>query len=96
MITTKDNRTSRFSIRVSARQKEIITRAAHRSNRSVSEFLLENSIEAAEGLELDNAHFVVGLKDYEEILRKLDESPRSIPALRHLLLHPTSIDVPNN
>ena len=96
MITTKENRETRFSIRATATQKELISRAALRSNKTLSEFVLENSIGAAEALELDNAHFVVSRKDYDALLKKLDEPPRSIPDLRQLMTDPTSIDVPNN
>ena len=47
MITTKENR---FSIRATATQKNLIARAASRSNKTISEFVLENAIEAAEAL----------------------------------------------
>lgn len=96
MITTKENKPTRFSIRATTRQKELIARAASRTNKTISEFVLENSVEAAEALELDNAHFLVSREDYDAFLKKLDEPPRSIPALRQLFSDPTSIDVPNN
>ena len=96
MITTKENRGTRFSIRATTRQKDLITRAAQRSNMTISEFVLETSLDAAKALELDNAHFVVSREDYEAFLEKLDEPPRTIPALRQLMSDPTSIDVPNN
>lgn len=85
MIKTKENRASRFSIRATARQKDLIERAAVRSNKTISEFVLENAVEAAEALEMDNANFVVSRERYEQFLAALDEPPRSIPALRKLL-----------
>ena len=96
MINTKENRATRFSIRATTKQKDLISRAALRSNKTISEFVLENSVEAAEAIELDNAHFVVSPEEYDAFLKKLDEPPRSIPALQQLMLDPTSIDVPNN
>ena len=81
MITTKENR---FSIRATATQKNLIARAASRSNKTISEFVLENAIEAAEALEMDNANFVVSREKYEQFLAALDEKPKSIPALRKL------------
>ena len=81
MMTTKENR---FSIRATAKQKDLIARAALRSNKTISEFVLENAIEAAEALEMDNANFVVSRKKYERFLAALDEKPKSIPALRKL------------
>jgi len=84
MITTKENRETRFSIRATAKQKDLIARAASRSNKSISEFILENAVEAAEALEMDNADFVISREKYEQFLAALDEPPKSIPALRRL------------
>lgn len=96
VIVTKENRTARFSIRATAKQKELIVRAALRSNKTISEFVLENSIEAAETLELDNANFVVSPENYKAFLAVLDTPPRYIPALRKLFSEPSVIDVPKN
>lgn len=84
MIVTKENRATRFSIRATAKQKDLIARVALRSNKTISEFVLENAIEAAEALEMDNANFVVSRGKYEQFLAALDEKPKSIPALRKL------------
>ena len=84
MITTKQNRASRFSIRATQKQKELIARAASSRNMTISDFVLENAVEAAEALEMDNANFVVSRERYEQFLAALDEKPRSIPALRKL------------
>ena len=81
MITTKENR---FSIRATAKQKDLISRAASRSNKTISEFVLENAVEAAEALEMDDANFVVSREKYERFLAALDETPKSISALRKL------------
>ena len=81
MMTTKENR---FSIRATATQKNLIARAASRSNKTISEFVLEHAIEAAEALEMDDANFVVSREKYEQFLAALDEKPKSIPALRKL------------
>jgi uncharacterized protein (DUF1778 family) len=92
MIATKENRETRFSIRATVKQKELIARAASRSNKTISEFILENIIEAAEALELDNADFVVSRKKYKAFLAALDEPPKSIPALRKLFSEPSVLD----
>jgi uncharacterized protein (DUF1778 family) len=84
MITTKENRENRFSIRATARQKELIARAASRGNKTISEFVLDNALAAAEASELDDAQFAVSREKYEQFLAALDEPPRSIPALRKL------------
>ncbi len=96
MISTKVNRATRFSIRATAKQKELIARAASQSNKTISEFVLENAIEAAEALEFDNADFVVSREKYKAFLAALDEPPKSIPALRKLFSDESVIDEPKN
>jgi uncharacterized protein (DUF1778 family) len=73
MIRTKENRENRFSIRATAKQKDLIARAALRSNKTISEFVLENAVEAAEALEMDNADFVVSREKYEKFLAVLED-----------------------
>ncbi len=85
MLATKENRATRFSIRATAKQKDLIARAANRSNKTISDFVLENAVDAAQALEADNANFVVSLEVYEQFLAALDEPPRSIPSLKKLL-----------
>jgi uncharacterized protein (DUF1778 family) len=96
MITTKENKPTRFSIRATTRQKELIARAASRTNKTISEFVLENSLEAAEGLELDNAYFVLSPEKYNKFVAALDEPPRPNAALRRLFSEPSLIDDPLN
>lgn len=96
MITTKETRATRFSIRATAKQKELISRAAARRSQSISEFVLENSIAAAEGLELDNAHFILSPEKYRRFVAALDEPPRPNAALRKLFSEPSLIDDPIN
>ncbi len=96
MITTKENRETRFSIRATASQKRLIERAAARANKTISEFVLENSVEAAEALELDNAHFVLSPEKYRKFVAALDEPPRPNAALRKLFSEPSMIDDPTD
>ena len=96
MITVKENRETRFSIRATAKQKELISRAAASRRQSISEFVLENSIEAAEGLALDNANFVLSPEKYRKFVAALDGPPRPNAALRKLFSEPSLIDDPVN
>jgi len=92
MISIKENRETRFSIRATAKQKELIARAANAVNKTISEFVLENAVEAAKALELDNANFVVSREKYKAFLAALDEPPKSIPALRKLFSDESVLD----
>jgi len=94
MITTKETRRTRFSIRATTQQKELIPRAAASRKQTISEFVIENSIEAAEGLALDNAHFVLSPEMYRKFVAALDEPPRPNAALKKLFSEPSLIDDP--
>ena len=96
MLTPKENRATRFSIRATAKQKELISRAAARRRQSISEFVLENSLDIAHGLEMDHASLVMSPEDFREFLAMLDEPTEPTPLLRKLMSDPTSVDVPNN
>jgi uncharacterized protein (DUF1778 family) len=92
MIGTKVNRETRFSIRATPKQKELISLAAKRSNKTISQFVLENAVEAAEALELDNANFILSKEKYEEFLTALDKNPTDKHNLRRLLNEPSIFD----
>ncbi len=73
MIKAKENRDDRFSIRATAKQKELIAHAASRINKTISEFVLESALEVAEALELDNADVVVNREKYKQFLAALED-----------------------
>jgi uncharacterized protein (DUF1778 family) len=91
-LKTKENRVNRFSIRTTQKQKDLVTRVARRLNKTVSEFILENAVETAEALEMDNAHFVISKEKYEEFLAVLDEPTKPVPALQKLFSEPSVFD----
>lgn len=88
MIVTKENREHRFSIRATPKQKDLIRRAAMQSNKSISEFVLEHSLEAAKALEMDNAELVLSFEDHKAFLEALDTPPAAVPALKKLFSEP--------
>lgn len=85
MITTKEKKETRFNIRATVKQKNLIVLAAKRSNKTISEFVLENALEAAEVLETDNANFVVSREKYEEFLAALDAPTKPAQNLLDLM-----------
>jgi uncharacterized protein (DUF1778 family) len=95
-VKPKENRESRFSIRATTKQKALITRVAQRFNKTVSDFVLENAVETAEALEMDNAHYVVSRDKYESFLAALDEPTKPVPALRKLFSTPSILDESTN
>lgn len=83
---------SRFSIRASAVQKKVIAQAARIKEVTMSEFVLEQSLTAAQQVIADQAQFTLPRKQWKEFCAALDAPPKSIPALRRLLTKPGLFD----
>ena len=82
---------SRFSIRASATQKRIIAEAARIKDTTISDFVLEQSLTAAQQIIADQVQFRL-TKKRKKFCDALDEPPKTIPALRRLLTKPGLFD----
>lgn len=76
---------SRFSIRASATQKKVIAEAARLKDTTISDFVLEQSLTAAQQVIADQVQFTLPKKQWKEFCDALDAPPKAIPALRKLL-----------
>jgi len=83
---------SRFSIRVSVTQKRVIAEAARIKDTTISDFVLEQSLTAAQQVLADQVHFKLPKKQWKEFCDALDATPKTIPALRRLLTKPGLFD----
>jgi len=93
MISTNTNtKGERFNLRATTRQRQLISLAAEKENKSFSDFILDNAVAAAEALVSDDASFVLKQIDWEAFSVALDAPPRKIPALRKLLTEQSVLD----
>lgn len=83
---------TRFSIRVSAAQKKVIAQAARIKETTMSDFVLEQSLVAAQQVLADQALFTLPKKQWNAFCAALDAPPKSITALRQLLTRPGVFD----
>jgi uncharacterized protein (DUF1778 family) len=74
---------SRFSVRASATQKKVIAEAARIT--TISDFVLEQSLTAAQHVIADQVHFKLLKKQWKQFCEALDAPPKKIPALRRFL-----------
>ncbi len=88
--TQKD---SRFSIRASATQKKVIAEAARIKDTTISDFVLEQSLTAAQHVIADQVQFRLPKKQWKQFCEALDAPPKTIPSLRRLLNKPGLFDV---
>jgi len=83
---------SRFSIRASATQKRVIAEAARIRETTISDFVLEQSLTAAQQVIADQVQFRLPKKQWKQFCDALDAPPKTIPALRKLLTKPGLFD----
>ena len=83
---------SRFSIRASATQKRVIAEAARIKDTTISDFVLEQSLTAAQQIIADQVQFRLPKKQWKVFCDALDAPPKTMPALRRLLTKPGLFD----
>ena len=83
---------SRFSIRASATQKKVIAEAARIKDTTISDFVLEQSLTAAQQVIADQVQFRLPKKQWKEFCDALDAPPETISVLRRLLNKPGLFD----
>ena len=82
MTSTKNQR---LQLRLTDRQKEIITRAAEVKQTTMTNFILEKSYEAAIEVLTEQTMFTLNDGQWDQFCEALSAPPKPIPALRKLL-----------
>jgi len=77
-------KTARVDLRMTATAKSLLEQAAAASHKTVSEFMLEHSLLAAEETLADRRLFMLNDEQWAEFNRLLDAPPRDMPKLREL------------
>jgi uncharacterized protein (DUF1778 family) len=79
-------------VRTTSEQEETIRAAAEAKGVSVTEFVVNNSVIAAQQVLADRVHFTLSPEDFERFLAILDRPARVNPRLRELLARPDPWD----
>ncbi len=82
MARTAERKRDRLHLRLDARSKRKLERAASYANKSVSEFTLANAIEAAEKVIVEHERMVVGDLDRDVFFEAILNPPEPNKALR--------------
>ena len=90
--TSAAQKGTRFSIRASSLQKRVIAQAARIKATTMSDFVLEQAVLAAQQVIADQTHFMLSQKQWKAFCAALDAPPKSISALRKLLTKPSIFD----
>lgn len=87
------SRDSRLNIRTTAKQDTLIRLAAQATNKTVTDFVLDNASNAAEQILADRRWFMLDDSAWASFEDILERPPVVKPKLRSLLAEPTVFDV---
>jgi uncharacterized protein (DUF1778 family) len=88
----QNTKESKVQLRLRPAQKELITRAALVKQTTLTSFMVEHAVSAAQQVLADQVHFELSPERWEEFCKALDRPPRTIPALRKLLTEKSILD----
>jgi uncharacterized protein (DUF1778 family) len=91
-MNAKETKTERIDVRTTVAAKQLLQQAAATSHKSVSEFLLENGLQAAQSTLADRRLFLLDDDRWEEFQAILDRPVQSKPQLNKLLSEPGIFD----
>jgi uncharacterized protein (DUF1778 family) len=81
-------------LRLRPAEKAVLARAADLRQTTLSRFLLEHALQAAQQVLADQTHFTLSAQQWKAFCGALDRPPRAIPALKQLLTEPSVFDGP--
>ncbi len=85
-MNAKEPKTERIDVRTTTAAKQLLQQAAATSHKSVSEFLLENGLEAAQATLADRRLFVLDDDRWQAFQTALDRPVQAKPQLKKLLV----------
>jgi uncharacterized protein (DUF1778 family) len=85
-------RTEKIDLRISPDAKQKLRAAADVREKSVSEFVLDSALTAADEALLDRRRIVLGPDEWERFLRALDEPPKPNDRLKRLFGKPNPFE----
>jgi uncharacterized protein (DUF1778 family) len=89
-----ENKTERWTLRVTPGQDAVVRRALEATGESLSEYVVRHAVEAAENDVVDRRVFAVDEATWSRLQDLLDRPPARKPALRRLLTEPSVLESP--
>jgi uncharacterized protein (DUF1778 family) len=92
MAPSPRRREERLEVRLTATAKRLLQRAAAVRRQSISAFILDSGINAAEETLTERREFRIPAKDYDAFVAALDAPPKPKPRLDKLLRKPSALE----
>ncbi len=91
-ITMTSKRTDRIDLRVHPDAKEALQAAAALRHKSVSEFILDSALGAADEILADRRYFGLNAEQWQAFQAALDAPPKPLPRIKRLMQEPGIFD----
>ena len=82
LTTTTDTKEENLHIRASAQEKAALAEAARLKDQKLSQFVLSTSLAAAREVLAERQTLLLAPETYDAFVKRLDEAPQEVPALR--------------
>ena len=92
MSQASDSRSVRIDIRISPEAKRLLQEAASVRHKTVSEFVLDSALYAAEETVLERRHFRLNAQQWAAFMAALEAPPKPHARLERLLKEPSVFD----
>jgi uncharacterized protein (DUF1778 family) len=80
---------TKLDLRLTAAMKRILQRAAEATNRTLSQFVLDNALARADEVLAERRRFVLSAEKWDKFQAALDAPARSHPRMKRLLNEPS-------
>lgn len=88
-MSATPSKLAQLNIRASAEQKAKLAEAARLRNMTMSQFVLSQSLDAAEETIRESRETSVSSAEYDWVLRRLEDPPRKVAELKALFEEPS-------
>jgi uncharacterized protein (DUF1778 family) len=85
-------RETKVQLRMRSRHKEVIAKAAELRQTTLTQFMVEHAVNAAQQILADQVHFSLSPAKWNAFRAALDAPPKNLPRLKKLLTEPTIFD----
>jgi uncharacterized protein (DUF1778 family) len=87
-----ESKDSNINIRASRQEKELLSRAAKLRRTTVTGFVLEKAVQAAQEVLAEQSNFLLSDEDWKRFCEALDAPAKDLPKLWDLLSSKTVLD----
>jgi uncharacterized protein (DUF1778 family) len=91
-MVSKTARSEKLDLRLTPSAKQKLQAAARQKERSLTDFVVQSALDKADEILADQRVFFMNEAQWEKFQAALDAPPKDIPALRKLMMEPSTVE----